>query len=123
MNVKKRWLTPIKNFPKTYEFCNNDIRRFILLIKKCIIMIYMFRVICSQWCCGVVVITPLHNFIQQNLNSRFCTRLNPACSVSEVCNGKDLSHGSQLEIRLDFFHQSTIPQNRLIIIIMAYRCI
>ena len=123
MNVKKRWLTPIKNFPKTYEFCNNDIRRFILLIKKCIIMIYMFRVICSQWCRGVVVITPLHNFIQQNLNSRFCTGLNPACSVSGICDGEDLSHGSRLEIRLNFFCRSTIPQNQFIIIIMAYRCI
>ena len=35
---KKRWLKPIsgliKKFPNTYEFCNNDINKFILLIKK-----------------------------------------------------------------------------------------
>ena len=37
-NYKKRWLTPIsgfiKKFPNTYKFCNNDINKFILLIKK-----------------------------------------------------------------------------------------
>ena len=35
---KKQWLKPIsgliKKFPNTYEFCNNDINKFILLIKK-----------------------------------------------------------------------------------------
>ena len=36
--VKKRWLTPlgklIKKFPNTYKFCNNDINKFILLLRK-----------------------------------------------------------------------------------------
>ena len=35
---KKRWLTPtsglIKKFPNTYKFCNNDINKFILLLRK-----------------------------------------------------------------------------------------
>ena len=37
-NYKKRWLIPIsgfiKKFPNTYKFCNNDINKFCLLIKK-----------------------------------------------------------------------------------------
>ena len=31
---KKRWLTPIKKFPNTYEFCSNNTRKLIFLIKK-----------------------------------------------------------------------------------------
>ena len=35
---KKRWLTPIsgliKKFPNTYEFCNGDTNKFILLLRK-----------------------------------------------------------------------------------------
>ena len=37
-NVKKRQLKPIngliKNFSNTYEFCNRDINKFILLLSK-----------------------------------------------------------------------------------------
>ena len=35
---KKRWLKPvnglIKKFPSTYEFCNEDLNKFILLLRK-----------------------------------------------------------------------------------------
>ena len=41
---------------------------------------------------------------------RFRAGLNPACGVSEICNGEDLWHWSRLEIMLNVCHQSTIPQ-------------
>ena len=38
----KRWLTPLsgltKNFPNTYEFWNDDIEKFMLLIEKMFIL-------------------------------------------------------------------------------------
>ena len=61
------------------------------------------------WCHGAVV---LHNFIHQSLNS--C----PTCSTSEISDDEDLWQWSQLEIRLNAFCQSTIPQKKFIIIII-----
>ena len=48
---------------------------------------------------------------------RFCTGLNPACDALEICNGEDLWQWSWIEIRLNAFHWSTIPQKQFIIII------
>ena len=45
---------------------------------------------------------------------RFCTDLNPACSMSEIHDGEDLWQWSQLEIRLNPFCWSTIPQKQFI---------
>ena len=42
---------------------------------------------------------------------RFCAGSNPAGGVSEIRDGEDLWQWSQLEIRLNAFRQSTIPQN------------
>ena len=66
--------------------------------------------------CGVVVITTaqLHSTKPE---LRFCTGSNSARGVSEICNGEDLWQWSQLEIRLNSFRQSTIPQKQFIIII------
>ena len=47
---------------------------------------------------------------------RFCTGSNPARSVSEIRSGEDLWHWSWLEIRLNGFRWSTIPQNNLLLL-------
>ena len=51
---------------------------------------------------------------------RFCLRRgsNPARGVSEIRDGEDLWQWSQLEIRLNAFRRSTIPQKQFIIIII-----
>ena len=49
---------------------------------------------------------------------RFCTGSNPARGVSEIRDGEDLRQWSQLEIRLNVFRQSTIPQKKFIIVII-----
>ena len=42
---------------------------------------------------------------------RFCAGSNPARGVSEIRDGEDLWQWSRLEIRLNTFRRSTIPQN------------
>ena len=71
----------------------------------------------QNWCHGVVVITTaqLHSTKPE---LRFCTGSNPAWSVSEIHDGEDLWQWSWLKIRLNTFHQSTIPQQQFIIIII-----
>ena len=48
----------------------------------------------------------------------FCAGLNPACDVSEMWDGEDLWQWFRLEIRLNAFHPSTIPQKQFSIIII-----
>ena len=66
---------------------------------------------------GVVVISTaqLHS---TKLELRFCAGSNPARGVSEICDGENLWQWSQLEIRLNAFRRSTIPQKQIIIIII-----
>ena len=45
-------------------------------------------------------------------------RFNPARSVSEIRDGEDLWQWSRLEIRLNAFRRSTIPQKQFIFIII-----
>ena len=47
---------------------------------------------------------------------RFCAGSNPARGMSEIRNGEDIWQWSQLEIRLNVFRRSTIPQKQFIII-------
>ena len=49
---------------------------------------------------------------------RFWAGSNPARSVSEIRDGEDLWQWSRLEIRLNTFRRSTIPQKQFIIIII-----
>ena len=65
---------------------------------------------------GAVVIatTQLHS---TKLEFRFCAGSKPAGGVPEILDGEDLWQWSRLEIRLNAFHQSTIPQKQFIIII------
>ena len=66
---------------------------------------------------GVVVITTaqLHSTKPE---LRFCAGSNPARGVSEIRDGEDLWQWSRLEIRLNAFRRSTIPQKQFIIIII-----
>ena len=70
-----------------------------------------------KWRCGAVVITTaqLHSTKPE---LRFCTGSNPARGVSEIRDGEDLWQWSRLEIRLNAFCRSTIPQKQFIIIII-----
>ena len=66
---------------------------------------------------GVMVITTaqLHSTKSE---LKFCTGSNPARGVSEIRDSEDLWQSSQLKIRLNTFHPSTIPQKHFIIIII-----
>ena len=66
---------------------------------------------------GVVVITTaqLHSTKPE---LRFCAVSNPARGVSEIRNGENLWQWSRLEIRVDTFRRSTIPQRQFTIIII-----
>ena len=48
---------------------------------------------------------------------RFCSVSNPARGVSEICDGENLWEWPWLEIRLNAFRLSTIPQKQSIVII------
>ena len=69
------------------------------------------------WHRGVVVITTaqLHSTKPE---LRFCAGSNPARDVPEIRSGEDLWQWSRLEIRLNAFRWSTIPQKQFIIIII-----
>ena len=71
-----------------------------------------------MWCCGVMVITTaqLHS---TKPKLRLCAGSNPARGVSEIRDGEDLWQWSRLEIRLNVFRRSTIPQKQFIIIIIT----
>ena len=60
------------------------------------------------WTCVVVVTTAQLHSTKPEL--RFCAGLNPAHCVLEIRDGKDLWQWSRLEIRLNAFRRSTIPQ-------------
>ena len=47
---------------------------------------------------------------------KFCAGSNPARGVSEIRDGEDLWRRSRLEIKLNAFRRSTIPQKQFIII-------
>ena len=70
-----------------------------------------------KWCRGVVVITTAHLYSTKP-EPRLCASSNPAHGVSEIRDGEDLWQWTRLEIRLNAFRRSTIPQKRFIIIIV-----
>ena len=63
----------------------------------------------------VIINAQLHSI---KLELRFFADSNPARGVSEIRDGKDLWQWSGLEIRLNAFRLSTIPQKQFIIIII-----
>ena len=66
----------------------------------------------------LLLLSLLYNFIQLNLK-RSSAGSNPACGVPEIRGGEDLWQWTQLEIRLNVFCRSTIPQKQFIIIIIS----
>ena len=66
------------------------------------------------WCRGVVVFTTAQLYSTKP-QLRFCAVSNPARSISGIRDGEDLWQWSQLEIRVNVFHWSTIPQKQFII--------
>ena len=70
----------------------------------------------KAFCSGVVVITNAPQHHSTKLEPTFCAGSNPAHDVMEIWDDEDLWQWSQLEIRLNAFHQSTTPQKQYIII-------
>ena len=72
------------------------------------------------WRRGVVIITTaqLHSTKPE---PRFCAGSNPPRGVSEIHDGDDLWQWSWLEISLNAFRRSTIPQKQFIIIKLLFR--
>ena len=66
-----------------------------------------------SWRREVVVITTaqLHSTKPE---LRFCASSNPVRGVSEIRDGEDLRQWSRLEIRINAFRRSTIPQKKKI---------
>ena len=73
-----------------------------------------------RWCSGVVVITTAQLHATKP-ELRFCAGSNPARGVSEIRDGEDLWRWPRLEIRLNAFRRSTIPQKQFIITIIIIR--
>ena len=65
----------------------------------------------DNWHCGVVDIATAQ-FHSTKPELRFCVGCNPACSMSEIRDCEDLWQWSRLEIRLNAFCRSTIPQKQ-----------
>ena len=79
----------------------------------------MCWVLPSSLCyCGVVVIT-IARLHSTKPELKFCACSYPAHSMSEIRDGGDLWQWSLLEIRLNNFLQSTIPQKQFIIIFIT----
>ena len=70
-----------------------------------------------SWRRGAVVVTTVQLYSTKS-ELRFCAGSKPARGVSEIWDGEDLWQWSRLEIRLNTFSQSTIPQKQFIIIII-----
>ena len=95
-----------------------DILSVVMMIMMMMMMMMMMMV---PWCRGVVIITTaqLHSTKPE---LRFCAGSSPARGMSEIRDGDDLWQWFRLEIRLNAFCQSTIPQKQFIIIIIIMKC-
>ena len=67
------------------------------------------------WRCYAVIITTAH--VHSTIPElRVCAGSNTACGLREICYGEDIRQWYHLEIRLNDFCRSTIPQKQFIII-------
>ena len=71
----------------------------------------------AVWCGDVFIATAQHHSTKPKL--RFYARSNPVCDVSEIRDGKNPWQWSPLEISLNVFCRSTIPQKHFIIIVVV----
>ena len=85
------------------------------------VLIHYCKYFVLLWRRGVVVITTAQ-LQSTKPELRFCAGSNPAPGVSEIRDGEDLWQWSRLEIRLNAFRRSTIPQKQFIIIIIIITC-
>ena len=76
----------------------------------------MIRMMCGVRLVMVITTAQLHSTKPE---LRFCTGSNSARSMSEIHNDEDLWQWSWLEIRLNAFRWSSIPQKQFIIIIIG----
>ena len=72
------------------------------------------KVVSCKWHGGIVVITTA----QLHSSKSGLVGLNQALGVMEIHDGEYLRQWSRLEIRLNAFPQSTIPQKNFIIVII-----
>ena len=72
--------------------------------------------------CSVVIINTVQ-LHPTKTELKFYAGSNSACSVSKIRHSEDLPQWSRLEVRLNTFRPSTIPQKQfIIIIIFSYPC-
>ena len=71
------------------------------------------RLLLAPWCSGCLYA----QLFQKNSELRFCAGSNLASLVLRICSNEDIWEWSRLEIRLNVFRRSTIPQKQFIIII------
>ena len=71
----------------------------------------------NLWRRDIVIITTARLHATKS-ELRFYVGLHPARDVSEIRDGEDLWQWSRLEIRINAFRRSTIPQKPCIIIII-----
>ena len=67
--------------------------------------------VCMKRCCGVVVIT-IAQLYSTKPELSFCAVSNLARSMSDIRDGEDLCQWFWLEIMLNAFRWSTIPQKQ-----------
>ena len=74
-----------------------------------------------SWCSGYHSCTTLFS---KKFESRFWVDSNPTPGESEIWDGKNIWHISyaRLEIRLNSFCWSTIPEKQFIIVIINFQC-
>ena len=73
-----------------------------------------------MWQIQFITTAQLHS---TNPELRFSAGSDPARGMSEIRDGEDLWQWSRLEIRLNAFRRSTIPQKQFIIIIIKHKCL
>ena len=108
---------------RRYLWVNKSLRHNLACLKyktfhinKFILALLTFRLIRqSLWRRGVVIAVVI-NIAQLHL-TKSTLRLYPARGMSEIRDGEDLWQWSRLEIKLNAFRRSTIPQKKFILII------
>ena len=97
-----------------HSWIGNDLRIhwrliFVKVIRCSTQRLWVGYVIYFKFTPAVITTTQLHSTKPE---LRFCVGSNPACGVSEIHDGEDLWQWSRLDIKLNAFRRSTIPQKQ-----------
>ena len=86
---------------------------------------YKLILVMTGRACGVLVkwLSLLYKLHSINSEFRFCASSNPALIMSDIYNAKNAWKWSLLERRLNAFCRSTMPQEHIIVNIIAYLCV